>query len=454
MPRLYAFVGGVCMYVLALVLMHASIPAGVQREAVRIEGPEGRPCLGTVWEPSQPKAVILLGHGVTSNRGVMATLAKAFSRDGYIVVALDFWGHGRSWERFDWSSNRAQIAAWCAWAKKQFANLPLAYLGHSMGGFSGADAFAEAPDSLGVSAFVAMGALPRKFPPCRTLVAAGRFEELFSPAEARRSAEGKADVLISPFSDHTLEVWDPNLINGTINWVNAALGVQRRATFPALGFVLTVLATVLGCAAAFILAEQVTALWRRPAQPSPSTPMSTRRWSVNPYRAAGFLLGCRGYGQPPRSGSVARAIALGIVFSGVFIVLLSTILNGHMFTCRLDHPPRLVAWLVLIFVLAIPVLLASLALERLPLKSAGHRFGVAALTYAVPFLTLCAIMQLGIPGMAFLGMMLALYAFILVMLSLARALATRASNDYRTGATTVTITLAWLIAFWFPLFIA
>jgi alpha-beta hydrolase superfamily lysophospholipase len=121
----------------ACALLLLTLPVGVVRESVEIAGPGGRPCGGTLWLPREPVAVVILGHGVTENRGCMAALAKLFAANGYAVMAVDFWGHGQSRVPFDWGANPAQIHAWCAWARERFPGLPLGYLGHSMGGFAG-----------------------------------------------------------------------------------------------------------------------------------------------------------------------------------------------------------------------------------------------------------------------------------------------------------------------------
>ncbi len=442
---------GIVLYLAALFFMHDSVPSLVQRETVCIEGPGGKPCLGTVWRPESPKAVILIGHGVSANQSVMTTSAKAFANNGYIAVTFDFWGHGRSRERFDWTSNPGQIHAWVAWAREQFKGFPLAYMGHSMGGFSGAEAFVQDPD--GVDAFVAMGALPRQFPTCKTLVALGRFEELFSIKEARQQAQSKAEVAASPFSDHALETWDPLLIHRIISWVNNALGFNQPGVFPWGRWMLSMLAVVLGCVTALFLAETITSWLRSAAAPRPSSPppAPTRRWSINVYRLAGRLFGIKGNGVPPRSGTFLLACLQGILFSLSFALLLSWVLDGHMFTSNLNHPARCVMWLLLALFMTPFFLLDASALERLPLSGAWTRFAVAALTWCVPLLILGAVLRMLSPGLAFGGMMLGIVAFLCVILAAIHALATRATGDYRAGAIANGILFAWVIAFWFPL---
>ncbi len=438
---------GVCLYGLALALMYLSIPSGVTRETVTITGPDGKPCVGTVWKPALSKAVMLIGHGVTSNQGVMATVAKAFAENGYTAVTLDFWGHGRSQERFDWSTNAAQLKAWIAWAHT-LGKVPVGYLGHSMGGMAGAVALA-APDT-GVGAFVSLGMLPRQFSSCKMLVAAGRFEELFNGAQARAESAGKADVIISPFSDHMLEPVDPVLLTRIIAWTNTALGFSGPVHFPWGRWACAMLGALLGCAAAFSLAGFVAGLVPRRELAAP-IPSATRSWSVNPYRVAGRMLGRRGVGGAPRSGSFIVALAKGIVFGAVFVLLLSWVLDVHIFTCGLAHPGRFATWFIFTPFLMPLFLAGAWALERVQLDTVGVRFFVSAFTRCAPLLLLSAALFAAMPSLAFGCMILCIWAFIMAMLSGVHAVATLRTADYRAGAVASAITLAWTLAFWLPL---
>jgi hypothetical protein len=177
----------------------------------------------------------------------------------------------------------------------------------------------------------------------------------------------------------------------------------------------------------------------------------TRRRNLNPFRIAAWALGCTGNATPPRSGSFLSAAIRGIVFSAVFVVLLSWILTKNIYTCSLNHPERCLTWLVLIPVMTLLFSLTARALERVPLSNAFQRFAVGALTRAVPLLVVCLVLELLGPGIAFAGMMLGILALVFVFISAIHALATRGAGDYRSGAVACGITLAWIAAFWFPL---
>jgi len=447
-PRLWRSAAvGACMLALALALLRLSIPNGVATEKISITGPDGNPCLGTVWKPPAPKAVMLIGHGVTSNQGVMATMAKAFAANGYTAVTLDFWGHGRSEERFDWRTNAAQLKAWFAWSHK-LGNLPVAYLGHSMGGFCGAEALTA--DSAGISAFVALGALPPQLPPCKTAIAAGHFEELFSEAEARAKVGDKADVLVSPFSDHSLEPLDPVLLQRIVAWVDGALGFSGPVQFPWYCWACALLGTVIGCVAAFHLAGVAAGMMSR-HEGVPQTQPLSRGWSLNPYRLTGWILRCRGAVEVPRSGAYFSAFDKGVFFSVVLAGLLSLLLDRDMFTGQIWHAERFGTWCILAPILLLPFLAGARALERSGPESALKRFALAALTRCVPLLVLSAVLYVVNPRAAFGCMILCIWVFIFAVLSAEHAVATKHAGDYRAGATASAVTLAWVLAYWLPL---
>jgi pimeloyl-ACP methyl ester carboxylesterase len=406
--------------------------------------------VGAVWRPDgDPKAVLVMGHGVSTNRSVMASIAKAFAGQGYAVTAIDFWGHGRSRERFDWNTNAAQLHAWYAWARSEFPGVPMAYLGHSMGGFAGSVALQTDPS---LDAFVSLGALPRDgYPPVKTLVAAGQFEELFTPEQARASAEGKADVLISPWSDHVLETWDPVLIAGIVAWVDGALGVPSVEGYSWGRWWLALVAGSLGLAASVLLATGATGLLRGPDGTPRPPAAKKRRFSLNLYAPAARIFGCAGEGQAPRTDTFWRAALLGLVYSAAFMLPLSFLLTEDIFVARLDHPARATAWAVVGLAFAGLSLLDKGQLERLAITSPWQRFAVSAATRAVPMVIIgFALRPLG-PGAAFMGMLLCILGFVFVMLALVHATATRASGDYRTGAIANGILIAWVFCYWFPL---
>lgn len=91
------------------------------------------------WEVAQPKAVILLIHGLGEHLGRYEHVSAAFNAAGYAVVGLDHRSHGKSEgeprcfvRHFDVFIQDLGIL----WEqiKSHYAELPRFVLGHSMGG--------------------------------------------------------------------------------------------------------------------------------------------------------------------------------------------------------------------------------------------------------------------------------------------------------------------------------
>lgn len=446
--NLFVLVVSVAAYAVALVMMHLSVPTGMRHVEVSFGLPGGLPVFGRVWTPAEaPKATVVLGHGVTENQGTMAALAKAFAAQGYAAVAIDFHGHGRSRAGFDWMSNPAQVTAWCAWLRTQYPALPMAYLGHSMGGFAGTEAFQRDPP---VQAFVSLGAMPRAFPPVKTLVAAGQFEELFTPDEAREKTAGKADLLISPWSNHALEPWDPMLALGIVQWVDSALGVPAQGSYPWGSWILAITATVLGTASLLLAAGQ--ALLLLAVSQGASVPvLSARRWSLNPYRLAARVLRPAPDAALPRAAKPWQAVLVAVLFAALVTGGLGLLLSRDIFTAYPDHPQRWFGWGVAVPVLLLPCWLGSIALERVGAGNTGRRFLLGVLARGVPLLVLSVLLRVLVPKAAFGAMMLGIFGLIAVVLAAIYALGVRGTRDHRAAALATAMIFAWVMCFWFPL---
>jgi hypothetical protein len=127
------------------------------------------------------------------------------------------------------------------------------FVGLSMGAGAGQASFRNG--DLSPKLFIAVGANPslgEQGPPL--LLLAGNFEELISPA--RLKARSDARLVLSPWSDHALEVWDPHLVNAG---VEAACGAVGKSPPPALRFWLWRLAGVV-----FAMAGALGLIWSLP----------------------------------------------------------------------------------------------------------------------------------------------------------------------------------------------
>ncbi len=101
-------------------------------------GAAGDPIYWQSWLPEQPKAVVVLAHGLHEHSGRYLHVAERLDAAGYAVYTLDHEGHGRS------GGTKGNIGTMSGvlddldhlrrTAHDQHPDLPLLLLGHSMGG--------------------------------------------------------------------------------------------------------------------------------------------------------------------------------------------------------------------------------------------------------------------------------------------------------------------------------
>ena len=110
------------------------MPASVAR-------PEPDDAFGTElvreWAPkAQPRAVVVLVHGLAEHSGRYERTGAIFSEAGFHVRAFDLIGAGGSggarWDIDDWGRYHDQIGRHMTWASGQ--DVPVILMGHSMGG--------------------------------------------------------------------------------------------------------------------------------------------------------------------------------------------------------------------------------------------------------------------------------------------------------------------------------
>jgi len=101
--------------------------------------PDGLTIYHQAWLPDgEPKAVVMLLHGLAEHSGRYAHVAKALTDAGYAVHALDLRGHGRSDGKRTYVKSYADyqrdIEQFRTLVEREHPGLPLFVLGHSMGG--------------------------------------------------------------------------------------------------------------------------------------------------------------------------------------------------------------------------------------------------------------------------------------------------------------------------------
>lgn len=108
-----------------------------------------------IWEPAQPKAVILAIHGGMAHAGDYVTPALFFRQHGYATVSFDMCGHDGK-KRVDipgFDSFLQDAALFLQWVKAAYPGVPIVIMGHSMGALIathlGLGLFAKDPDIKG-----------------------------------------------------------------------------------------------------------------------------------------------------------------------------------------------------------------------------------------------------------------------------------------------------------------
>lgn len=215
--RAKAWVFGVAVAFLAAgsILSHRLDP-GVRVQSVTLSGKI--PALQFIPDTSGPHPVALLGHGFSASKETMFRFGEALAHAGFVCYSVDFAGHGASSQTFSIKAIVETLpeAAGALGAVDVF-------IGHSMGGAAGGVAVRE--HGFRPRLFVALGANPRlgeNSGKPELLLLAGRFEEFVPPSTLK--ARTDARLVLSPWSDHVLELWDPYLVRAAVEAACAAVG--------------------------------------------------------------------------------------------------------------------------------------------------------------------------------------------------------------------------------------
>lgn len=134
---------------------------------------------GYLWRPKdEPKAILQIAHGMAEHARRYDRVARHFADQGWLVVAHDHRGHGRSVldgaplghmaDEDAWTKAVEDVRRVGQAVRKEHPGLPVVLLAHSMGSFMAQALLADAPDGY---AAVALSGSNGKPPP---LAHAGR----------------------------------------------------------------------------------------------------------------------------------------------------------------------------------------------------------------------------------------------------------------------------------------
>jgi pimeloyl-ACP methyl ester carboxylesterase len=179
------------------------------------------PALRIFPATSGPHPIALLAHGNGGSKEMLFRFGEALAAAGFDSYSVDQAGYGESPRPWSFTNILIHFQE-----SAQVLGAVDVFIGHSMGGGVGELSVLNAGFRprlfIGVGAPVELG---EHGPPL--LLLAGLFEEFFRPAKLR--ARTDAQVVISPWSDHILEAYDPVLARATVKAACATVGKQVPA---------------------------------------------------------------------------------------------------------------------------------------------------------------------------------------------------------------------------------
>jgi hypothetical protein len=165
-----------------------------------------------------PHPFALLAHGNGGSKEMMFRFGEALAAAGFDCYAVDQAGYGESPQ----SCSRPNVQLHFLEAAQALGEVDV-FIGHSMGCGTGSWSVREA--GFRPKLFIGVGR-PSELGEHGTpvLLLAGLFDQFFRPAELR--AVKNAQVVISPWCEHILEVYDPVLVNTAVKAACDTVGKQ------------------------------------------------------------------------------------------------------------------------------------------------------------------------------------------------------------------------------------
>src|SRR5208282_1928187 len=208
--RFIVGVAAVCLG-LGTVLSHRIEP-GVHVQKVTLA--EETPALEFLPAGPGPHPVALLAHGYAGSKETLFRYGEALAAAGFICYDVDLPGHGASPRTYTFMEAVHTLEA----VAREVGPVDV-FAGHSLGASTGGEAVREGGMTPGL--FIAIGGSPAlgdHAPPL--LLLAGQFEE--GPLALLKTRKD-ARLVISPWSDHLLEAFDPGLVNADVEAACAAV---------------------------------------------------------------------------------------------------------------------------------------------------------------------------------------------------------------------------------------
>jgi protein-S-isoprenylcysteine O-methyltransferase Ste14 len=182
------------------------IEAGVRVEKIMLT--PNTPALRIFPRAPGPHPLALLAHGNGGSKEMLFRFGEALAVAGFDCYSVDQAGYGAS----PHSCSRPNVRLDFQEAERALGAVDV-FVGHSMG--CGTGSWGVREGGFRPKLFIGVGR-PSELGEHGTpvLLLAGLFDEFFRPAELR--AVKNAQVVISPWCEHILEVYDPVLVNAAV----------------------------------------------------------------------------------------------------------------------------------------------------------------------------------------------------------------------------------------------
>nr|MDO8112640.1 alpha/beta fold hydrolase [Candidatus Sigynarchaeota archaeon] len=316
-----------------------------QRTLVASDGTRIASLIFTPTNTSGNHPGVVVAHGFCGNKQYMQPLSIELVKRGFVVVAIDFRGHGISdgymLGRFPTDDMSLDIGAAVGYLQGLGYVDKIGLVGHSMGGRTSL-VYAEAHSDI-INATVSLGMVSMDFNWSRIpnlMMAIGQFEQTFTRQDAIdfvRAYTGNASAetglqygsfaamnatkaVIGPTSEHLGDVFEPTIMHEMVSWLELAFFGSIRwpvnITITILvGFIITMLA---GCAVVFaaITAYFSKLIVKRPA--SKETVALPREFSAG--KMVGFFI-------------IGSVVGLGLIspLSSIFTVTIPVVMGNSLY---------------------------------------------------------------------------------------------------------------------------
>jgi len=384
----WVIAAAIAALILGAILSRVTEP-GVRVEKIMLTA--NTPALRILPIAPGPHPIALLAHGDGASKEMLFRFGEALAAAGFDCYCVDQAGHGESPQ----SCSRANVRHYFVEAEWALGEVDV-FIGYSMGCGTGSWSVREA--GFHPKLFIGLGntaTLGEHGPPALLLF--GRFEEFGIPSQTN------AQVVISPWSDHALEPFDPVLVNAAVKAACATVG-----------------------------------------KPVPAAPTAWR------WRFAGLVLGIAGalvlmFRLPELHPRLARTRRF-IVPAIPLIAIILTMGTWIGVTPQLRRIPQQLALLVFVW-----LALAGLSRLRLPRWSLPVVTGILALP--------CGLVLFGLPlakvkGIFISGVLMSILAMSTVLLlpsAVVGRIATRGGSR-RDGDVAMAIFASYVIGQFMPLF--